>query len=151
MTTNTVRCPNCGRTNRVPSVAEGRPRCGNCHAPLPWIVSAGDRDFAETVERTSLFVLVDLWAPWCGPCRRVSPALEQLATEKTGALKLVKVNIDEAPEIAERFSVRAVPTLLLLKHGQVVASQAGAAPVDALRGWMEHGMAATRATEPGTR
>jgi thioredoxin 2 len=141
MNSNTVRCPRCGRTNRIPSAADGRPRCGDCHTALPWIVEAGDDDFAEVAERAAMFVLVDLWAPWCGPCRTVSPALEQLATELAGQVKLVKVNVDQAPALAQRFSVQAVPTLLLLHRGEVVDRQAGAAPVHVLRTWLREAMA----------
>ena len=132
----TVRCEDCGKLNRVPAAGEGRPRCGNCKAYLPWIVDAGDEDFAEVAERASVPVLVDPWAPWCGPCRMVSPALEQLAREQAGRLKLVKVDIDRAPKLAQRFSVQAVPTLMVLYRGEVLARQPGAAPVDVLRRWV---------------
>ena len=104
---------------------DGRPRCGNCHEPLPWIASAGDGDFAEVAEKSSVPVLVDLWATWCGPCRMVSPALEQLARERAGQIKLVKVDVDAAPKTAERFTVRAVPTLLVMDRGEVLARQSG--------------------------
>jgi thioredoxin 2 len=86
-------------------------------------------------------VLVDLWATWCGPCRMVSPALEQLANERAGNLKLVKVDVDAAPAISQRFEVRAVPTLLLMDHGNVLARQSGAAPVAALRNWLDQALA----------
>lgn len=135
--TGTVRCPHCGRTNRVPSAARGVPRCGNCHRSLPWITSAGDDDFGEVVERATLPVLVDMWATWCGPCRMVSPALEQLATEHAGEVKLVKVDIDAAPRLAQRFEVQAVPTLMVLRDGEVIAREAGAAPLPALRKWLD--------------
>jgi thioredoxin 2 len=131
-----VRCPHCGRRNRVPAAAAGTPRCGNCHEPLPWIVDAGDASFAEVAERSSVPALVDLWAPWCGPCRMVSPALEQLAAEMAGQLKLVKVNVDESPALQQRFGIQAIPTLLVLRGGQVVARQTGAAPPPALRAWV---------------
>jgi thioredoxin 2 len=124
----------------VPSVATGTPRCGNCHQPLPWIVDAGDEDFTDVAERASVPVLVDLWAPWCGPCRMVSPALAQLAGEMAGRLKLVKVNVDEAPKLQQRFGVQAIPTLMVLRKGQVVARQAGAAPAPALRTWLEQAL-----------
>ncbi|MFF0341269.1 thioredoxin TrxC [Kribbella sp. NPDC004875] len=136
-----VTCPNCQTRNRVPAAAEGTPRCGHCQRPLPWIVDAGDKDFAEVVEQASLPVLVDLWAPWCGPCRMVSPVLEQLATEKAGQLKLVKVNADEAPGLSQRFDVRSIPTLMVFRQGQVVAAQVGAAQASALRPWLEDAMA----------
>ena len=141
MPADLIKCPNCGRRNRVPAAANGTPRCGNCHKPLPWIVEAGDDDFAEVAEQASVPALVDLWAPWCGPCRMVSPALEQLATEMAGKLKLVKVNVDESPKLQQRFGVQAIPTLLLLRNGAVAARQTGAAPAGALRTWLERGLA----------
>ena len=135
-----VKCPNCGRRNRVPAAAAGTPHCGNCHKPLPWIVDAGDDDFAEVAERASVPALIDLWAPWCGPCRMVSPALEQLAAEMAGRLKLVKVNVDESPKLQQRFGVQAIPTLLVLRGGAVAARQTGAAPAAALRSWLEQAL-----------
>jgi len=138
-----VTCPHCGRRNRVPSVADGVPRCGNCHNSLPWIAEAGDDDFAAIAERASIPVLVDFWAPWCGPCRMVSPALEQLATERAGVIKLVKVDVDRAPALGQRFQIQAVPTLLVLRGEEVAARQAGAAPVAVLRRWLDDAL-----TEP---
>jgi len=139
--TRTIKCENCGRLNRVPAAAQGRPRCGNCKAFLPWIVDAGDEDFAEIAEQATVPVLLDLWAAWCGPCRMVSPALEQLAREKAGQLKLVKVDIERAPKLAQRFSVQAVPTLMVLYRGEVIARQPGAAPLDVLRSWLDDAIA----------
>jgi thioredoxin 2 len=135
--TETVRCEHCGKRNRVPAAGDGVPRCGNCHQALPWIVSAGDADFAEVAERASMAVLVDLWAPWCAPCRQVSPALERVARERAGALKLVKVDVDEAEGTARRFNVRSIPTLLLMRHGEVVDRLVGAAPPQTLRDWID--------------
>jgi thioredoxin 2 len=131
-----VICPNCGRRNRVPAAAVGIPRCGQCHQPLPWITDAADDTFADIAEAADLPVLVDLWAPWCGPCRQVSPVLAQLATELAGQVKLVKVNVDESPKLQQRFSVQAIPALLVLSRGQVVARQVGAAPAADLRAWV---------------
>ncbi len=137
-----IKCPDCGRRNRVPAVADGIPRCGHCHQPLPWIVDAGDADFAEIAEKAAIPVLVDFWAPWCGPCRMVSPALAELATERRGKIKLVKVNVDESPRLQQRFEVQAIPTLMVIRDGKVVARQAGAAPVAALRSWLDRSLAA---------
>ncbi|MCW2631773.1 MAG: thioredoxin [Pseudonocardia sp.] len=131
-----VVCPHCGKKNRVPAAASGIPRCGNCHNALPWIVDAGDSDFAEVAEQASIPVLVDMWAPWCGPCRMVSPALEQLATEMAGRVKLVKVNVDAAPALSQRFTVQAVPTLMVMRGSEVIARQPGAVPVHVLRDWV---------------
>ena len=138
-----VTCLHCGKRNRVPSVADGAPRCGNCRHSLPWIAEAADDDFAAVAERASIPVLVDFWATWCGPCRMVSPALEQLATERVGVIKLVKVDVDGAPALGQRFQIQAVPTLLVLRGGEVAARQAGAAPVPALRRWLDEAL-----TEP---
>ena len=137
MSDHVVTCTNCGRRNRVPAAAEGIPRCGNCHHTLPWIADAGDDTFAEIAEAASLPVIVDMWAPWCGPCRMVSPALEQLATDLAGQIKLVKVNVDDSPKLSQRFGVQAIPALMILRHGEVAARQAGALPPAALRAWVE--------------
>jgi thioredoxin 2 len=146
MTTTIIRCPTCGNRNRVPVAASGRPRCAICHAHLPWIVDAGDDDFREVAEAATLPVVVDMWATWCAPCRMVSPALEELATERAGSVKLVKVDVDRAPELSERFKIRAVPTLLILQRGETLARQAGAVPISVLRRWFDEavGQAATR-------
>ncbi len=134
---NVVTCPHCGHRNRVPAVASGIPRCGHCHQPLPWIADAGDDTFGEVADAASLPVVVDLWAPWCGPCRLVSPALEEVAATLAGRIKLVKVNVDTSPKLQQRFAVQAIPTLLVLRHGQVTARRAGAAPAADLRAWVE--------------
>jgi thioredoxin 2 len=138
--TSTVTCPHCGKRNRVPAAAETVPKCGNCHQTLPWLADAGDDDFAEVAERSPVPVLVDLWATWCGPCRMVSPALERLASTRAGDLKLVKVDVDAAPRLSQRFEVRAVPTLMVLRDGQVIARQAGAAPEPALQSWLDQAL-----------
>ena len=135
--TKVVVCPNCSTKNRVPAAAAGTPRCGNCQSPLPWVVDTSDAEFAAVVDDSTIPVLVDVWAPWCGPCRMVSPALEQLATELAGRLKLAKVNADEAPEVSRRFEVQAIPTLVILDHSKVVDRQVGALPEHRLRSWLE--------------
>jgi thioredoxin 2 len=132
-----VTCANCGATNRVPAVAEGAPRCGRCGTALRWVVDADDGDFQAVVDRSSLPVLVDVWAPWCGPCRMVSPALEKLAGELAGRLKLVKVNADDNPAVSRRFEVQSIPTLVLLDQGTVVDTRIGALPEHQLRTWLE--------------
>jgi thioredoxin 2 len=93
--------------------------------------------FAAVADSSRIPVLLDLWAPWCGPCRMVSPALERLARANAGRVKLVKVNVDEAPAISDRFGVRGIPTLIVLRHGAVVARQTGAPPEPALRAWLD--------------
>jgi len=124
----------------VPAAASGHPQCGNCHKPLPWIADAGEGTFAEIAEAASVPVVVDLWAPWCGPCRMVSPALEKVATEMAGKIKLVKVNVDEAPRLQQRFGVQAIPTLLLLRKGEIIARQVGAVPEQAIKTWVNQAL-----------
>jgi thioredoxin 2 len=128
-------CSACGVRNRVPSGAAGMPRCASCHRDLPWLVEAGESDFDRAID-TRLPVLVDLWAPWCGPCRLVTPAVERSADELAGRLKVVKVNVDQAPGISARFGVQGIPTLLLLRHGEVIARQVGALPESQLLSWL---------------
>jgi thioredoxin 2 len=119
-----LRCPACGATNRVPEnkIIEGlRPRCGRCKNPLPLDakpVTVTDATFAAEVERSPLPVLLDLWAPWCGPCRMVAPVVEELAVELAGRVRVAKLNVDENPAIAARFQARSIPTLLVLKGGR---------------------------------
>ena len=136
-----IRCPHCGKTNRVPAAAAGTPRCGKCHQPLPWIADADDTTFGDIADAAKIPVIVDLWAPWCGPCRMVSPALEQLARDLAGQVKLVKVNVDVSPQISQRFAAQAIPTLLVLRGGQVVARQTGAVPLATLRTWVDNALA----------
>jgi thioredoxin 2 len=112
-------------------------RCAACHIALPWLTSASDGDFEEVVTASSLPVLLDLWAPWCGPCRVVAPGVERAARTLAGRLKAVKVNVDEAPRVAERYGVQGIPTLLILRHGREVARQVGAVPPPALLRWVE--------------
>lgn len=132
-----VSCPSCGTRNRLPVVASGRPRCASCHVDLPWLVEATADEFDRAVRGSSLPVLVDLWAPWCGPCQMVAPSLEQLAVERAGSLRIVKVNVDEAPEVSERFGVRGIPTMLLLRDGDEVARQVGALPLQGIRQFVD--------------
>jgi thioredoxin 2 len=131
-----VTCPNCGRKNRIASRAEGIPRCAVCHHALPWVVDATAETFDAELQ-ASVPVLVDFWAPWCGPCRMVSPAVERLATEMAGRLKVVKLDVDQAPEIAGRYQVQGIPLLVLFRDGQEVDRRVGAHPEAALREWLE--------------
>ena len=130
-----VACPSCGRRNRVPAIASGVPRCASCHSGLPWLAAADDADFDDVVGGR-LPVLLDLWAPWCGPCRIVAPGVERAADELAGELKVVKVNVDEAPSVSARLGVQGIPTLLVLRDGHVVARQVGALPEDRLLSWV---------------
>ena len=131
-----IACLSCGAKNRVPTSASGAPRCAKCHADLPWLVEVGDAEFADAIA-TKRLVLVDLWAPWCGPCRMVAPVLEKLSRDFAGELKVVKVNVDESPHTAQRYQARSIPMLLLISDGAVVETIVGAQPEHVLRSRIE--------------
>ena len=131
-----ITCLNCDTKNRVRPRAQGIPRCSVCHAALPWIIETDTDGFDEEIV-ASVPVLVDFWAPWCGPCRMVSPAVEAQARERAGQLKVVKLNIDEAPAIAARYGVQGIPLLIVIKNGQEADRLVGAAPPAQLRAMLE--------------
>lgn len=100
------------------------------------MVEAVGADLASIVD-SPLLVLIDLWAPWCGPCRTIGPLVEQAGKDLAGRLKVVKVNVDVAPEISQQFGVKGIPTLLLIRDGREVSRQVGALPDHALRAWID--------------
>jgi thioredoxin 2 len=126
-----VGCPSCGKRARVREAAPGLPRCPACAAYLPWLVEATEESF-EAEARAPVPVLVDLWAPWCAPCLAVVPVLERLASRHAGKIKVVKVNTDESPRLAERFDASSIPLLVVLRNGDVRERIVGAQPLPAL-------------------
>lgn len=139
-----IRCANCGKPNRVRPAPSGVPRCANCHRKLPWLVDADGQSF-EAETRASVPVLIDFWAPWCGPCRMVSPAIERIAQNRAGQLKVVKVNTDAEPALAQRFGVQGIPLIVLLRDGTEVDRRVGAVPEGQLSDWLEPHLAGASA------
>ncbi len=129
-------CRECGATNRVSRERlPEAPTCGRCHTGLTprAPVAITDGNWRVEVDASPLPVLVDFWAPWCGPCRTMAPVLDQLAAETAGRLKIAKLNVDENPEAAARFGVRAIPTFVLLDRGKALEEMRGAISKAALR------------------
>lgn len=126
---HTLVCADCGTTNRIGASERGSPVCGKCGKPLAWVVDADESTF-EVEAKAQPTVVIDLWAPWCGPCRFVSPILDELAHEYPGRLKVIKVNVDDNQGLARRFDAMSIPTLVVLRDGKVVNRIVGAAPKD---------------------
>ncbi len=131
-----VRCPGCGTRNRIPAAkVDERPTCGQCRSPIDLRglftgrpVEVTDRNFEAEVLRSPLPVLLDCWAPWCGPCRMVGPVIESLAAEWRGRIKVAKINTDENQGTAARFQIRSIPTLLVFDRGKLADTMVGALP-----------------------
>jgi thioredoxin 2 len=142
-----ISCTNCGAVNRVPldKIQPSRaPICGRCKTALPAGASpviVTDGTFSEQVEHSPVPVLVDFWAPWCGPCRILSPVVEQLAGEFAGRIRVAKMNVDDNPATASRFDVRGIPALLLFRGGREAGRQVGAQPKSELKRWLERAIA----------
>jgi thioredoxin 2 len=126
-----ITCANCGSRNRVGPISRGVPRCARCKSTLQWVVDADTATFAEETT-SSVPVVVDFWAAWCGPCRMISPVLEDLAKRHAGHLKVVKVDVDADPALAARFGAQSIPLLVVIRDGQEVDRLVGALPRAAL-------------------
>ena len=138
-TTNIV-CPHCNTVNRIPAARLGdRPVCGSCKKPVftghPLELHEGN--FNQQLMRSDIPVVVDFWAPWCGPCMMMAPAYEQAAAELEPRVRLAKLNTEEARQLAGKYAIRSIPTIALFDHGREVTRQSGAMQLPQLVQWIE--------------
>lgn len=135
-----IVCPHCTGVNRVPAERLGeQPVCGRCKAPLfdAHPASVDERAFDIQLQRSDIPLLVDFWAPWCGPCRSMAPMFEQAARQLEPRVRLLKVNTDEEQSLGARFGIRSIPTLALFRGGREIARQAGAMDAASLVRWVQ--------------
>lgn len=139
-----LSCPACGTANRIAYAKAARQgRCGSCKADLPHIAEPVEIDspasFAALVAGSTLPVVIDFWAPWCGPCQMMAPEFAKAAAQAAGAAILVKVNTDEQQDIARQFRIQGIPAFALIKSGKLVSQTSGFQPAERLLAWVRQG------------
>jgi len=139
-----IVCGSCGQINRLPAErAAADARCGSCHKPLfegrP--VAVDEQGFTRHVAHNDIPVLVDVWAPWCGPCRTMAPMFERAARELEPNVRLLKLDADKAPALSSRLSITGIPTLLLMRGGKEISRQSGAMDTQRIVAWTLNGLA----------
>jgi thioredoxin 2 len=134
-----IVCPHCNATNRVATERAGdKPKCGNCHKPLfdGHPVELDEAGFERHIANNDVPVVVDFWAPWCGPCRVMAPEYERAAAMLEPNARLAKVNTEESQGLAQRFNIRSIPTMALFRRGREIARQSGAMGAAQIASWV---------------
>lgn len=141
--THQVVCGHCGRINRLPTArAPQGARCGSCHQPIfsGHPLEVDEEGFGRHVANSDIPLLVDVWAPWCGPCRAMAPMFERAAQQLEPNVRLLKLNSDSAPALSSRLGISGIPTLLLMRGGKEIARHAGAMDARSIVAWTEAGL-----------
>jgi thioredoxin 2 len=139
-----VACPACNTLNRAPSekLASGGGKCGKCGSPLfeGHPMALNGQSFETHAAKSDIPLLVDFWAPWCGPCKAMAPQFEKAAGQLEPSVRLAKVNTDDERELAGRFQIQGIPTMVLLKHGKEIARQSGLMDAAGIEEWVEQAL-----------
>ncbi|MEY3018000.1 MAG: thioredoxin TrxC [Pseudomonadota bacterium] len=136
-------CSHCFAKNRLDAERiNDKPKCGACHKPLLGnsVVAANDKQFSQLMANEELPMVVDFWAPWCGPCRSFAPTFESVSKQFSGVAKFVKVNTEQAQQTAGAMRIRSIPTLMIIHKGKVLTQQAGAAPAAMFEQWVRQSL-----------
>jgi len=137
--TKHIVCPACNAVNRIPSARiDSRPSCGKCHKPLfdGHPVTLTSENFQKHIGRSDIPVVVDFWAPWCGPCKMMAPAFEQASADLQPTVRLAKLNTEDESDVGAQLNIRSIPTMVIFKNGKEVARQAGAMSTADIKSWI---------------
>jgi len=137
--TKHIVCPACNAVNRIPSAKiDSRPSCGKCHKALfdGHPVTLTSENFQKHIGRSDITVVVDFWAPWCGPCKMMAPAFEQASADLQPTVRLAKLNTEDENDVGARLNIRSIPTMVIFKNGKEVARQAGAMSTADIKSWI---------------